>query len=288
MNQAAWKEYTGKDPIWCPGCGDFGVLRAMQKAVAGRGLAPHEVVLVTGIGCSGTITSNFASYGFHGLHGRALPVATGIKVAQPERTVLVAGGDGDGFGIGLGHFLHAARRNVDLTYVVMDNQVYGLTKGQTSPTTDAAMTTKASPLGPMAQPLDPLTLAVTGGATFVAQGFSGDQTGLVSLLDRAIAHRGFSFVNIQSPCVTYNLLNTFEWFRTHIRAVPDDHDARDADAALREARAGGVVTGVLFEAERPVFAAKGAPAALAAAADPGRAGREADRLAAWVAAFRAR
>lgn len=289
MSEVVWKDYTGKDPIWCPGCGDFGVLRAMQKAVAGRGLAPHEVVLVTGIGCSGTITSNFASYGFHGLHGRALPVATGIKVAQPDRTVLVAGGDGDGFGIGLGHFMHAARRNVDLVYLVMDNQVYGLTKGQTSPTTDPGMTTKASPLGPMAQPLDPLTLAITGGASFVAQGFSGDPAGLVSLIDRAIAHRGFSFVNIQSPCVTYNLLNTYDWFREHIRAVPSDHDAADRRAALAEAQAGGIVTGVLYEVDRPVFAADGAPTALRASASPSAAVRdEQGRIAGWMDAFRAR
>ena len=270
MTELSWKDWTGKESIWCAGCGDYGVLKAMQKAAAGLGLDPHETVLVTGIGCSGNITAYFRSFGFHGIHGRALPAATGVKLANPDLTVLVAGGDGDGFGIGLGHFLHAARRNVDLTYVVMDNQVYGLTKGQTSPTTPSTMTTKASPLGPMADPVSPLELAVTGGATFVAQGFAGDQKGLVALIEEAVRHPGFALVNIQSPCVTYNHLNTYGFFRDNIRPVPDDHDVTDQDAALAVARdREQVPTGILYRVERPVFGGgRGGRVAVDAGGDP--------------------
>ncbi|MHB8634781.1 MAG: 2-oxoacid:ferredoxin oxidoreductase subunit beta [Thermoplasmatota archaeon] len=249
-----WKEWKGKDPIWCPGCGDFGVLTALQKAAANLELDPAKTVLVTGIGCSGNITAYFQSYGFHGIHGRALPVATGIKLANPDLTVLVAGGDGDGFGIGLSHFLHAARRNVDLTYIVMDNQVYGLTKGQTSPTTPSSMTTKASPLGPMAQPLNPLALSLSAGATFVAQAFAGDQKGLIDILEEGIRHPGFSFVNTQSPCVTYNFMNTYAWFRTSIRPLGGDYDPTDWNRAMQVANdRTSVPTGILYRSRRETF-----------------------------------
>lgn len=262
-----WKDWKGKSPNWCPGCGDFGVLTALQKTAERLGLDPDGTVLVTGIGCSGNITAYFRSFGIHGIHGRALPLATGVKAARPDLTVLVAGGDGDGFGIGLGHFMQAARRNVDVSYVVMDNQVYGLTKGQTSPTTSEGMTTKASPLGPLAQPLRPLELAVSAGASYVAQGFSGDQAGLVDLLAGAVEHRGFSLVNVQSPCVTYNHLQTYEWFREHIVPVPADHDVADRDAALAIARAGPTPMGLLYRTERPVWLEAKADL-VGAAADP--------------------
>lgn len=244
-----FKDFHGKDPNWCPGCGDFGVLRAMQQAAATLGLLAKDTVLVTGIGCSGNITSSFQTYGFHGIHGRSLPVAQGIKLANPALTVLAAGGDGDGFGIGLGHFLQAARRNVNITYIVMDNQVYGLTKGQTSPTA-GEMTTKASPLGPMAEPLHPLELAITGHASFVAQGFAGDKD-LADLIVQAIEHEGFSFVNIQSPCVTYNKLNTYAWFREHLVDVPEDHDPSDRDAAMK--LAANWPRGILYREARAVL-----------------------------------
>ncbi len=249
---ATWKDLKGNDPIWCPGCGDFGVLRAMQQAITDLGRTPEETVLATGIGCSGTINGAFRTYGFHGLHGRVLPAATGIKLANPDLTVIATGGDGDGFGIGLGHFMHAARRNVDLCYVVMDNQVYGLTKGQTSPTTPSTMTTKASPLGPMADAVNPLELAIVGGATFVAQGFSADQKQLADLIAKGIEHPGFAFINVQSPCVTYNLINTYAWFKDHIRHV--DHDASDRAAALAVAQdQTHVPLGLLYQGNRPVF-----------------------------------
>lgn len=291
MSQA-WKDWHGKEPIWCPGCGDFGVLRAMQQTAAGLALDPKDTVLVTGIGCSGTITSSFQSYGFHGLHGRALPAATGIKLANPDLTVLVAGGDGDGFGIGLGHFMHAARRNIDVTYIVMDNQVYGLTKGQTSPTTSPDMTTKASPSGPMAQPVNPLELAMAADASFVAQGFSGDMKQLVDLLTRAVEHPGFALVNVQSPCVTYNALNTYGWFKQNIQAVA--HDPTDREAALRVAHdRTSVPVGVLWQEVRPTlesrFPRTQSPGPVAAAGDASSAlAADRSRFDAWLGAFQVR
>jgi 2-oxoglutarate ferredoxin oxidoreductase subunit beta len=292
-----FKDFKGKDPIWCPGCGDFGVLTALQKAAANLALDPSRTVLATGIGCSGNITAYFRTYGIHGIHGRVLPLATGVKVANPELTVLAAGGDGDGFGIGLGHFLHAARRNVDLTYVVMDNQVYGLTKGQTSPTTPVDMHTKASPLGPLATPLNPLALALSAGATFVAQGYSADQQQLVSLIEQGVRHRGFSFINVQSPCVTYNLVNTYDWFKEHAARI-EGHDPSDWDAAMAIANdRGKVPTGLLFQAQRPTLddlshplkADAGAVPAVPAAADPaGALAASRGRFDGWLAEHRAR
>jgi 2-oxoglutarate/2-oxoacid ferredoxin oxidoreductase subunit beta len=292
-----FKDFKGKDPIWCPGCGDFGVLTALQKAAANLGLDPSRTVLATGIGCSGNITAYFRTYGIHGIHGRVLPLATGVKVGNPGLTVLAAGGDGDGFGIGLGHFLHAARRNVDITYVVMDNQVYGLTKGQTSPTTPTDMTTKASPLGPLASPLNPLALALSAGATFVAQGYSAAMPQLVDLIEQGVRHRGFSFINVQSPCVTYNLVNTFDWFRIHAKPI-EAHDPADWQAAMAIANdTSKVPTGLLFQARRPTLedlshplkADAGAPAPVAAAADAHTAyAASRARFDGWLEEFRAR
>lgn len=291
-----FKDFKGKEPIWCPGCGDFGVLTALQKAAAELELDASRTVLATGIGCSGNITAYFRTYGVHGIHGRVLPLATGVKVANPDLTVLAAGGDGDGFGIGLGHFLHAARRNVDITYVVMDNQVYGLTKGQTSPTTPIDMSTKASPLGPLAMPLNPLALALSAGATFVAQGYSSNQKELVDLVKRGVRHKGFSFINVQSPCVTYNLVNTFDWFKAHIKGVT--HDPADWDAAMAVANdRSSVPTGLLFEAQRPTLhdmshplkPDAGVPTPVAAAADPPSAWQASrTRFSEWAEEFRVR
>ncbi len=257
MKLESAKQLQGKEPIWCAGCGDFAVLRSMQNAIVEEGLAPEDVVVVTGIGCSGTLTSSMRTYGFHALHGRALPAATGIKLAAPEATVLVAGGDGDGYGIGLGHFMHAARRNVDVCYVVMDNQVYGLTKGQTSPTTDAGMSTKASPLGPMADPVNPLELAMAAGASFIAQGFSGQAKQLTALIRAGMQHKGFALINVQSPCVTYNHLNTYDWFRERVREV--DHDPGNRAEALAVAHARDhVPVGIIHQVTRPVLGGESA------------------------------
>lgn len=201
--------YTAKDfrsnlkPIWCPGCGDYGVLTALQRALAAIGRAPHEIAFVSGIGCSSRIPGYTTAYGFNTVHGRALPIAQGIKMANPDLLVLVAGGDGDGFSIGGGHVPHAIRRNLDLTYIVMDNQVYGLTKGQVSPTSARGTKTPSSVYGSMEEPVNPLLYTLAYGAGFVAQAVPADMDGLVKILEAAIRYPGFSFVNVQSPCVSF-------------------------------------------------------------------------------------
>jgi 2-oxoglutarate ferredoxin oxidoreductase subunit beta len=228
------ESYKGKiDPDWCPGCGDFSVLAAIEKTLTEMGLQPHQVVTISGIGCSSNLPGFINTYGMHTLHGRALAVATGVKMSNHELTVLVTGGDGDGFGIGGNHFLHTMRRNVDLTYIVMDNQIYGLTTGQTSPTSVVGMETKSTPEGNLENPINPIPLAMAGGATFVARGYSGKQSHLVEVLKQAIEHRGFSFVDVFSPCVTYNLDNTYKWFRPRIKFLEDEgHDSTDFHAAI--------------------------------------------------------
>ena len=201
--------FTAKDfksdlkPIWCPGCGDFGVLQAMYRALAAIGRPPHEIAFISGIGCSSRIPGYTTAYGFNSVHGRALPIAQGIKLARPELLVLAAGGDGDGFSIGGGHVPHAIRRNVDITYIVMDNQIYGLTKGQLSPTSPKGLKTVTSTYGSMESPVNPLLYVLAYGAPFVAQGTPADMPGLAAIIEEAIRYPGFAFVNVQSPCVTY-------------------------------------------------------------------------------------
>lgn len=190
-------------PIWCPGCGDYGVVTAIYRALAAIGRPPHEIAFISGIGCSSRIPGYTTAYGFNTVHGRALPVAQGIKMANPELLVLVAGGDGDGFSIGGGHVPHAIRRNLDLTYIVMDNHIYGLTKGQLSPTTPRGAKTPSSTYGSMEQPVNPLLYALAYGAGFVAQGVPADLDGLTKMIEEGIRYPGFAFVNVQSPCVTF-------------------------------------------------------------------------------------
>ncbi|MFS8514970.1 MAG: 2-oxoacid:ferredoxin oxidoreductase subunit beta, partial [Planifilum fulgidum] len=227
-----------------------------QKACADLGLAPEEVVLVSGIGCSGKISQHFGSYGFHSLHGRALPTATGVKLANQDLTVIAAGGDGDGYGIGMGHFVHAVRRNIDLTYIVMDNHIYGLTTGQLSPTSERGFKSKTSPKGSAEEPVKAVETAIVNGASFVAQAFSGDVKQMTRLFEEAIRHRGFALVNCFSPCVTFNKVNTYDWFKEKLVNVDEreDYDPTDREGALRLLHeTGGVVTGVLYKQERPVF-----------------------------------
>ncbi|HVJ08013.1 MAG TPA: 2-oxoacid:ferredoxin oxidoreductase subunit beta [Acidisarcina sp.] len=224
------------DPDWCPGCGDFGVLAAIQKALVDLQIPNHEVVVVSGIGCSSNLPGFIHTYGMHTLHGRSLPVATGVKLANHELTVLVTGGDGDGFGIGCGHFVHTMRRNLDVLYIVMDNQIYGLTTGQTSPTSRKGMKTKSMPYGNIEAPLNPVALALSAGATFVARGFSGEQKHLTELIKQGIQHKGFSFLDVFSPCVTYNHDNTYPWFRPRVKKLEDDasYDASDWSGAMEK------------------------------------------------------
>ncbi|PTX90688.1 2-oxoacid:ferredoxin oxidoreductase subunit beta [Opitutus sp. ER46] len=190
-------------PIWCPGCGDYGVVTAIYRALAAVGRPPHEVAFISGIGCSSRIPGYTTAYGFNTVHGRALPVAQGIKMARPDLLVLCAGGDGDGFSIGGGHVPHAIRRNLDLTYIVMDNHIYGLTKGQLSPTTKRGAKTSSSTYGSIEDPVNPLLYCLAYGAGFVAQGVPADLDGLTKMIEAGIRYPGFAFINIQSPCVTY-------------------------------------------------------------------------------------
>ncbi len=201
--------YVAKDfrstlkPIWCPGCGDYGVVTALYRALASIGRPPHEIAFISGIGCSSRIPGYTTAYGFNTVHGRSLPIAQGIKMANPDLLVLCAGGDGDGFSIGGGHVPHAIRRNMDITYIVMDNQIYGLTKGQLSPTTPRGAVTASSLYGSVEDPVNPLLYVLAYGAGFVAQGIPADMDGLTKIIEEAIRYPGFAFVNIQSPCVTY-------------------------------------------------------------------------------------
>jgi 2-oxoglutarate ferredoxin oxidoreductase subunit beta len=237
-------------PIWCPGCGDFGVVGAIYRAFAAVGRPPHEIAFVSGIGCSSRIPGYTTAYGFNSVHGRALPIAQGIKLANPDLLVLAAGGDGDGFSIGGGHVPHCVRRNIDITYIVMDNQVYGLTKGQLSPTSRKGLKTVTSPHGSLEGPINPLLSVLAYGAGFVAQGTPADLAGLAAMIEEAIRFPGFAFVNVMSPCVTYGAAET--QMKTHKAAMQDlktlGHDASNRLAAMALAQEYGerLYTGVFY------------------------------------------
>src|SRR5215831_16605332 len=260
---AAPKKLEAKDykpeipPDWCPGCGDFGVLNALFQACAELELQPHETVLVSGIGCSSNLPGFIRAYGVHSLHGRALPVATGAALANHALHVIAVGGDGDGYGIGIAHFIHAMRRNLNLTYVVMDNEIYGLTTGQASPTTTEGHKTKSTPRGNVERPVQPLALALASGASYVARGFSGEQKQLTKLVAGAIAHKGFSLVDVFSPCVTFNKVNGYPFFKERVYRLEDDpgYDTGDLMAAMGKAFEFGprIPIGLLYEAERPTY-----------------------------------
>jgi len=251
------KEYQGPvKPDWCPGCGDFGVLNSLQRALAELDIAPHNVLIVSGIGCSSNLPGFIRAYGFHGLHGRALPVAAGAKLANHELTVIATGGDGDGYGIGVGHFVHTCRRNFDMTYIVMDNQVYGLTTGQASPTMEKDIRTKSTPEGTIEIALSPIALALACGATYVARGFSGENLQLANLIKGAIAHKGFALVDVFSPCVTYNKHNTYPWFRERVYKLEDEkHDPSNFQAAMEKAFEWGnrIPIGLFYKVERSTY-----------------------------------
>jgi len=253
---ATAQEFRGAKPTWCPGCGDFAVLQAMQTALANTGNSPHETVVASGIGCSGKTSQYLKSYGFHGLHGRAIPAATAVKLVNHSLTVIATGGDGDGYGIGLSHSLHAMRRNIDITYIVMDNNIYGLTTGQMSPTSRKGFKSKTSPNGSAEDPLRPLEMALAAGASFVAQAFSGDPKQLTRICEEAIRHRGFALINVFSPCVTFNKVNTYEWFKSRLVNVDEieGYDVTDKYGAARVVGENdGLVVGVVYREERPVY-----------------------------------
>lgn len=248
---ATFKDFRNNiKPNWCPGCGDFSIQAAIQRAAANVGLEPESLAVISGIGCSGRISGYINAYGLHGIHGRALPIAQGVKLANRDLTVIASGGDGDGFAIGMGHTVHAIRRNINITYIVMDNQIYGLTKGQTSPRSGEGFKTKSTPEGAVETTLSPLEIAIASGATFVAQSFSSDIKQLTSLIEQGIQHEGFSLINVFSPCVTFNKVNTYDWFKEHIinlDTVPDYDPANRALAMGKLMETGSMITGLIYQ-----------------------------------------
>lgn len=247
---------TGVSPTWCAGCGDFAVWRAMKAALVQLKREPHDTVVVYGIGCAGNMADKLKVYGFHGLHGRSLPVATGVKLTRPDLPVIALAGDGDAYGEGMNHLVHTARGNHDLTFIVHNNGVYALTKGQAAPTTKEGTRTPTTPLGVPEHELNPLAIALAAGATFVGRAFAGDIEQLASLLVAAMRHRGFALLDILQPCVTYNHVNTFEFYRERMRPIDGRYDPKDFAAALTLAQEwdGSIPIGILYQNDdRPAF-----------------------------------
>ncbi len=257
MSDLTQKTLTTKDylsdirPIWCPGCGHFFILRALAQAFSWLRLPNEQIGVISGIGCSSRIPAYIDAYGFHGVHGRALALGTGLKAARPDMHVIVTGGDGDGYSIGGNHFIHACRRNMDMTYIVMDNEVYGMTKGQPSPTTEPDWESKLAPHGTGIRTFNPLGVALASGASFIARGFAGDQNGLTKLIIDAIEHKGFSLVEIKSPCITFRPEEK-EWSKTmrKMNVVPTDDIV---EAARNIHSSDGLDTGIFYQAKLPVF-----------------------------------
>jgi 2-oxoglutarate ferredoxin oxidoreductase subunit beta len=239
-------------PIWCPGCGDYGVLTATFMALGNLGLNPEEVVIVSGIGCSGRFPAFTTAYGFHSLHGRTMPVALGVKAANPKLTVIAVGGDGDTLAIGGNHFMHACRRNINLTYLLLDNNLYALTKGQASPTTLPWQTTDSTPYGGYENYVEPCALAILYGATFVAREFSARARKLAEVIAQAVQHPGFALVHILSPCVTF--FDTYDLYKQKVKELPPDYDPTDMNRAIQFAT--DIETrwvGVLYKTVKPTF-----------------------------------
>lgn len=223
---------TGSKCNWCPGCGDFGILVALKQAIFELKMDPEEIIVVSGIGCGSQAPHLIKTYGFHSLHGRALPVATGMKIANNKMHVIVIGGDGDGYGIGMAHLVHSSRRNFNLTYIVQNNQVYGLTKGQTSPTSDQGFKTKSTPEGVIEIATRPIGIALAAGATFLARGYAGDIIHLKGLIKQGLQHRGFSLIDVLQPCVTFNKINTYQWYQERIDKLENDPNYDPTNRAM--------------------------------------------------------
>jgi 2-oxoglutarate ferredoxin oxidoreductase subunit beta len=248
--------YHRLDPTWCKGCGLFGVFDALKRAAVALDIEPEDLVIVTGIGCHGRLNNYFRAYGFHGLHGRAMPVATGIKLVNPGLQVVAVSGDGDAYSIGLGHFLHALRKNVGLTYLVVDNRIFALTEGQASPTTEFGMVTLSTPFGSKDFPIDGPSLALAAGGTYIARGFSGEVAQLAWLIERGMKHDGFALIDVLSPCVTHNKVNSYDWYKKHIVHVEDvpgfsPRDKAKAWEALNNPDK--IAIGLIYEEDKPSF-----------------------------------
>jgi 2-oxoglutarate ferredoxin oxidoreductase subunit beta len=246
---------TIAQPNWCPGCGNFGILMALKNAIVQLNIPNENILLVSGIGCSGKLPHWIKLYGFHGIHGRALPVATGAKLANHKLTVIAHVGDGDCYSIGTNHFIHAARRNINITCLTHNNQIYGLTKGQAGPTSDKGMKTKTTPRGSIETPINPLTLALTTGATFVARAYAGDVEHLASLIVAAVKHKGFAIVDILQPCVTFNKLNTFDWYKKRIYKLDKKYDPANKEEAYKKALEWGkkIPIGIIYQEKKQSY-----------------------------------
>ncbi|MFA6489274.1 MAG: 2-oxoacid:ferredoxin oxidoreductase subunit beta [Candidatus Micrarchaeia archaeon] len=240
---------------WCPGCGDFGILISLKGALAKLGREPHETVVVSGIGCAGKLPHYIKTYGFEGLHGRSLPPASAIHLANNKLTVVAVGGDGDGYGIGMGHFIHSMRRNLDMTYIVHNNEIYGLTTGQTSPTTKKGYKSKSTPHGAIEQEVNPLLLALSAGATFVARGFSGDIPHLTGLIAEGISHRGIALIDVLQPCTTWRKDLPYELYQKMVYKLENEgHDRTNLEAAMKKAQeTERWPTGVFYKADKPIY-----------------------------------
>ncbi len=250
---------TKEKPQWCPGCGNFSLHMALKTALSELGIPREKAVMATGIGCSGKSNHYINTYGYESLHGRSVPTAAGIKLANHELTVIAEGGDGDGYGIGSAHFLHSFRRNIDMLYIVHDNAIYGLTTGQASPMTQKGMKTKSTPHGNLEIPFNPLAVAIAAGGTFAARVFAGDIMHMKDVFKQAIAHKGFALVDVLQPCVTFNKLNTFQFWQQRVYKLDATHDTSNKAAALEKAfeevNSGyaKIPIGVFYKEERPTY-----------------------------------
>ncbi len=243
-------------PNWCPGCGNFPIWHALKSAIVELNLEPHNVAIFSGIGCSSKMPHWIHTYGFHGIHGRPLPIATGARLANNNLTVIAVGGDGDGYGIGIGHFIHAIRRNLNITYIVTNNQVYGLTTGQTSPTSDKEFVTKSTPMGVIEVPINPIALAIASGGTYISRGFSKEMRHLTKLIADGVKHEGFALVDVLQPCVTFNRKNTYEWFSDRVYKLEEtNHNITNKKEAFMRSLEWNnrIPIGLFYRESRPTY-----------------------------------
>ncbi|OPY77438.1 MAG: 2-oxoglutarate oxidoreductase subunit KorB [Syntrophorhabdus sp. PtaU1.Bin153] len=248
-------DYKGQVPAWCPGCGNYGILKTFKEAFVEMGIEPHQFLIVSGIGQAGKFPHYIRCNTFNGLHGRTLPVATGAKLANHEMLVVAVGGDGDCYGEGGNHLVHSMRRNIGVKLFVHNNQIYGLTKGQASPTSSEGMVTKNQPFGVLSEQFNPMAMAVALDCSFVARGYAGDQEHLKELIKAAVRHKGFSLVDILQPCVTFNKVNTYAWYGQRVYRIEPDYDPEDRLAAFEKALEWGekIPIGLIYRKHRPAF-----------------------------------
>ncbi len=249
------QDYRGQHPAWCPGCGNFGILRAFKDAMVELGIEPHQFTIVSGIGQAGKFPHYFKCNTFNGLHGRTLPVATGIRLSNHDMLVVAVAGDGDCYGEGGNHLTHAIRRNINVKLFVHDNQIYGLTKGQASPTSMEGMKTKNQPFGVFSEQLNPMALAAALDCSFAARGFAGDNEHLKGLIKEAVNHKGFALVDILQPCVTFNKINTYEWYKQRVYHVEPEHNPENKIEAFKKALEWGdrIPIGIIYRNNRPIL-----------------------------------